>query len=205
MSIRRLLGAAAAVVGLAAAAAPGAFSQDPVCEWAGTPCKLSVGLDDARVIDPVVAPNGQRVVLIHLGENGPVELYSAPLTGGSPPVRLSGPGEQSGFVAAEKLLVYGLGRPVDYRARQATFDELGTPLFDMTASTTTLTQAGRELLEAVLLDLALRVEAELALDANLDPEALAVEPVLVALVEAAHGPVALKHVLQGPPPGRVDP
>src|SRR5262249_38364973 len=42
----------------------------------------------------------------------------------------------------------------------------------------------RELLEPVLLDLALRVETELALDADLDPEPLAVEAVLVALAEA---------------------
>src|SRR4029079_17638916 len=41
-----------------------------------------------------------------------------------------------------------------------------------------------ELGEPVLLDLALRVEAELLLDLDLDPEALAVEAVLVALVMA---------------------
>jgi hypothetical protein len=99
MSIRRLFGVAAVVIGVAAAPVPGAFSQVPLCEWAGTPCKLSVGLDDARVIDSRIAPNGQRVVLIHLGETGPVELYSAPRTGGSPPVRLSAPGEHSSFVA----------------------------------------------------------------------------------------------------------
>src|SRR5262249_40306378 len=58
--------------------------------------------------------------------------------------------------------------------------------------------------EPVLLDLALRVEPELALDADLDPEALAVEPVLVALVEAAQRLVALEDVLQRPPPRRVD-
>ena len=46
-----------------------------------------------------------------------------------------------------------------------------------------LAAAARELGEAVLLDLALRVETELALDADLDPETLAVEAVLVALVE----------------------
>src|SRR5581483_3839082 len=63
--------------------------------------------------------------------------------------------------------------------------------------------AARELLEAERLDLALRVEPELALDADLDPEALAVEPVLVALVEAAQGLVALEDVLQRPPPRRV--
>ncbi len=48
-----------------------------------------------------------------------------------------------------------------------------------------LAAAARELGQAELLDLALRVEPQLALDADLDPEALAVEPVLVALVVAA--------------------
>src|SRR5215471_20128334 len=61
-----------------------------------------------------------------------------------------------------------------------------------------------ELVEPVLLDLALRVEAELALDRDLDPEPLAVEAVLVALVEAAEGLVALEDVLQRPAPGGVD-
>src|SRR5262249_13908110 len=61
----------------------------------------------------------------------------------------------------------------------------------------------RELLEPVLLDLALRVEAERALDADLDPEPLAVEPVLEALVEAAQRLVALEDVLQRPAPGGV--
>ena len=63
----------------------------------------------------------------------------------------------------------------------------------------------RELGEPVLLDLALRVEAELALDPDLDPEPLAVEPVLVALVVAAERLVALKDVLQRPPPCGMDP
>ncbi len=62
----------------------------------------------------------------------------------------------------------------------------------------------RKLLEAELLDLALRVEAQLALDAHLDPESLRVEAVLVALVEAAERLVALEDVLQRPPPRRVD-
>ena len=51
-----------------------------------------------------------------------------------------------------------------------------------------LAAAPRELREPVLLDLALRVEPELALDADLDPEPLAVEAVLVALVEARASP-----------------
>ena len=61
-----------------------------------------------------------------------------------------------------------------------------------------------ERLEPVLLDLRLRVEAQLALDADLDPEALAVEAVLVALVEAAQPLVALEDVLERPPPRRVN-
>src|SRR5207302_9154856 len=61
-----------------------------------------------------------------------------------------------------------------------------------------------ELGEAVVLDLALRVEAELLLYLDLDPEALAVEPVLVALVEAAERLVALEDVLQRAAPRMVD-
>src|SRR5262249_24526988 len=64
-----------------------------------------------------------------------------------------------------------------------------------------LTALCGERLEPVLLDLALRVEAELARDPDLDPEALAVEPVLVALVEALERLVALEDVLQRPAPG----
>src|SRR5213075_898506 len=58
-----------------------------------------------------------------------------------------------------------------------------------------------ELLQAVLLDLALRVEAELALDADLDPQALAIPAVLVALVEPARRLVALEDVLERAAPG----
>src|SRR5204863_2245251 len=61
-----------------------------------------------------------------------------------------------------------------------------------------------ELGEPVLLDLALRVEAELLLDLDLNPEALAVEAVLVALIESARRLVALEHVLQRAAPGVVD-
>jgi hypothetical protein len=64
--------------------------------------------------------------------------------------------------------------------------------------------APRELLEAERLDLALRVQAERALDPHLDPEPLAVEAVLVALVEPPQPVVALEHVLQRPAPGRVN-
>ena len=67
-----------------------------------------------------------------------------------------------------------------------------------------LAAAPGELGEPVLLDLALRVEAELPLDADLDPEPLAVEAVLVALVEPVERLVPLEDVLQRAPPGGVD-
>ena len=52
-------------------------------------------------------------------------------------------------------------------------------------------------------DVALGVEAQVFFDFNLQPEALAVEAVLVALVVAAHGPVTLVDVLVGAAPGVV--
>jgi hypothetical protein len=64
--------------------------------------------------------------------------------------------------------------------------------------------APRELGEPVLLDLPLRVQAQLTLDADLDPEPLAVEAVLIALMVAAERLVALEDVLQRAPPRRVD-
>ncbi len=63
--------------------------------------------------------------------------------------------------------------------------------------------AAGEVLEPVLLDLALGVEPELLLHADLDPEPLAVEAVLVALVVPAERLVALEHVLQRAAPGGV--
>jgi hypothetical protein len=62
----------------------------------------------------------------------------------------------------------------------------------------------RELREPVLLDFALGVQAQLALDADLDPESLAIEAVLIALVEAAQSFVPLEDVLERAPPGGVD-
>src|SRR6185312_692941 len=50
--------------------------------------------------------------------------------------------------------------------------------------------------ESVLLDLPIRVETEGALDPDLDPQPLAVEAVLVALVETAERLVALEDVLE---------
>ncbi len=61
-----------------------------------------------------------------------------------------------------------------------------------------LAALARELGEAVLLDLALRPEAERLLDLDLDPEPLGVETVLVALVEPAERLVALEDVFQRP-------
>src|SRR6266513_1291378 len=53
----------------------------------------------------------------------------------------------------------------------------------------------RELVDAVGLDVPLAVQVELALDLHFHPQALAVEPVLPALVEALHRLVALVEVL----------
>ena len=58
--------------------------------------------------------------------------------------------------------------------------------------------------DAVGLDVALGGEAEVALDVDLDPQALAVEPVLVALVLAEHRVEALVQVLVRAAPGVVD-
>ena len=74
---------------------------------------------------------------------------------------------------------------------------LGRPGDDLAA-------APGELREAVLLDLPLRVQPELALDPDLDPETLAVEPVLVALVESPESLVALEDVLERAAPRRMD-
>ena len=82
---------------------------------------------------------------------------------------------------ADRLL--GLLRGVGQHALLAQADELG---------------------DAVRLDVALAGEAELALDVHLDPQALAVEAVLPALVLAEHGVEALEEVLVGPAPGVVD-
>ena len=77
----------------------------------------------------------------------------------------------------------GLARGVGQDALLAQADELGDP---------------------VGLDVALAREAEVALDVDLDPQALAVEPVLVALVVAEHRLEALVEVLVGPAPGVMD-
>ena len=59
-----------------------------------------------------------------------------------------------------------------------------------------------ELGDAVGLDVALALEPEVALDVDLDPQALAVEAVLPALVLAEHGVEALVEVLVGRGPRR---
>ena len=62
----------------------------------------------------------------------------------------------------------------------------------------------RELADPIRLDIALAVEIQLTLDLHLDPEALAIEAVLVTLIEAAHRLVALVDVLIGTGPGAVN-
>ena len=54
-----------AVLGALAVTAPAAGAQTPQCAVLGTPCKLSVGLNDAQFMNPHPAPNGQRVVFAH--------------------------------------------------------------------------------------------------------------------------------------------
>ncbi len=61
-----------------------------------------------------------------------------------------------------------------------------------------------EFRDPVRLDIPLAVEVQLALDLHLDPEALAVEAVLIALVVAEHRLVPLVEVLVGPRPHAVD-
>ncbi len=55
--------------------------------------------------------------------------------------------------------------------------------------------------DAVGFDVALALEVEIALDVHLDPQALAVEAVLPALILAQHGVIALVDVLVGAAPG----
>ena len=63
----------------------------------------------------------------------------------------------------------------------------------------------REPGDAVRLDVALAVEVELTLDLHLDPKALAIEAVLVALVVSLHGLVTLVDVLVRTRPCAVHP
>jgi hypothetical protein len=62
-----------------------------------------------------------------------------------------------------------------------------------------------EALDAVFLDVFFRAEAQLLFRLDFDPQALAVEPVLEALVVAAHGEIPLEGVFIGAAPGVVDP
>ena len=61
-----------------------------------------------------------------------------------------------------------------------------------------------ELGDAVVLDVALAREPEIPLDVDLDPEPLAVEAVLIALIAALHRPEPLEEVLVGAAPGVMD-
>ena len=97
---------------------------------------------------------------------------------------------------AEREVVAAPVHPLSEALRPAG-ERLGRPDDDLAA-------AACELLEAELLALPLRVEPEFALDPYLDPEPLAVEAVLVALVEAAERLVALEDVLQRATPRRMD-
>src|SRR5262249_19811637 len=67
-----------------------------------------------------------------------------------------------------------------------------------------LAAGAREPVEPIADDVALAVEPEVLLDLDLDPEPLAVEAILVALVVAEHRAEALEDVLVSPPPRVMD-
>ena len=58
--------------------------------------------------------------------------------------------------------------------------------------------------DAIRFDIAFALETEFLFDFDLDPEALAVKPVLEALLLAEHGVIALEEILVGSAPGVVD-
>src|SRR5262249_50629842 len=64
--------------------------------------------------------------------------------------------------------------------------------------------AGKGVAGNEVLDVALRLQFQLFLDLDLDPQALTVEAVLVALVTAVHGVIALESVFVSAAPGVVD-
>jgi Tol biopolymer transport system component len=91
------------------------------CSFLFDTCKLSVGLDDAEVIDPVLAPDGERVVIIKKSvETLRVDLYSVAVTGGFPVKLSASTGKSARFVAISPdstrvlyTLPAGTGQPGD--------------------------------------------------------------------------------------------
>jgi len=79
---------------------------------------------------------------------------------------------------AEPDRLLGLARGIGEDALLAQADELG---------------------DAVVLDVTLAREPEIPLHVDLDPEALTVEAVLIALIAAVHRPEPLEEVLVGAP------
>ncbi len=150
----------------------------------------------------------QVVVLVAEREVRAAELrHPQPARRASPPVSVTGPpgpdqGRRGGRVRAQQVAqaaqlvgvvpVHPVAEP-DRLLRLACRERQHA-----------LLAQAHELGDPVLLDVALRGEAEVALHVDLDPEALAVEAVLPALVLAAHGVEALEDVLVGSTPGVVD-
>ncbi len=62
-----------------------------------------------------------------------------------------------------------------------------------------------KLFETVVFDILLALEAHLLFDFHLDPQTLAVEPILVAQLAAAHRPEALEKILIGASPAMMRP
>jgi Tol biopolymer transport system component len=84
---------------LLAPALAGAQTPVPRCAVLATPCLLTPGLDGAQGFAPHVSPDGARVAFGYDPLNGPEELYTTTIRGGSPPVLLSAAGESARFVS----------------------------------------------------------------------------------------------------------
>ena len=62
-----------------------------------------------------------------------------------------------------------------------------------------------ELVQPVVFNIFFGPEPQRLLDFYFDPQALTVEAILVAQLPSTHGPIAVHHILIGPPPAVMDP
>jgi hypothetical protein len=72
---------------------PTARAQVPPSCAPSVPCKLTASLPASRggFVDSLLAPNGERAVFVHVGEDASRQLYSVPVAGGAGPVKLNLP------------------------------------------------------------------------------------------------------------------
>ena len=90
-SAGRVLAAMAAAMALVPALTTPSGAQTPPTCSRTVPCRLSAGLPEARVLNVVVSPDGERAVFLHTSDSGVQELYSVPVQGGAAPTRLDVP------------------------------------------------------------------------------------------------------------------